>query len=150
MLLESFNTLFWREFRTIRAGAEYFHVTKPTIVRWLTGKTPVNPMAEKLLIIKASGFLPLDNRWSGFRVHEEKAVLVTPCNDEFNPTELELFGRLKAEVNYWRNIYGEPRDMLPVIKAAPKKHPYTRGNKRGTAPWIPTAQRDPHYTRFNK
>lgn len=148
MLLDSFITLFWREFPSIRAGAEYFHVTKPTITRWLSGKTPVNPMAEKLLIIKASGFLPLDNRWSGFRVDEEKAVLVTPCNDEYHPKELELFGQLKAENRYWREKYGEPREMYPRIVAQPSKHPFTRGNKRGTAPWIPTAQRDPHYMRF--
>lgn len=148
MLTDAFNTLFWREFSSIRAGAEYFHVTKPTIVRWLNGKTPINPMAEKLLIIKASGFLPLDNRWSGFRVHEEKAVLVTPCNDEFNPVELEFFGRLKAEVNYWRGKHGEPRDMIPAVKAPIRKHPFYKSGKRQTAPWIPTAQRDPHYTRF--
>lgn len=46
MFHESFCTLFWREFKTLKQGAEFFHVTKPTVVRWLDGTVPVNPMAE--------------------------------------------------------------------------------------------------------
>ncbi|ABU73652.1 hypothetical protein, partial [Vibrio campbellii] len=53
MFHESFRTLFWREFKSIKQGADYFHVTKPTVVRWLDGTMPVNPMAEKLLLIKS-------------------------------------------------------------------------------------------------
>lgn len=46
MLIESFTTLFWREFESLCAGAEYFHVNKLTITRWLAGKTPINPMRK--------------------------------------------------------------------------------------------------------
>lgn len=56
MFHESFCTLFWREFKTLKQGAEFFHVTKPTVVRWLDGTVPVNPMAEKLLLIKSLGY----------------------------------------------------------------------------------------------
>ncbi len=62
MCHESFRTLFWREFKSIKQGADYFHVTKPTVVRWLDGTMPVNPMAEKLLLIKSLGYLPNDIR----------------------------------------------------------------------------------------
>ncbi len=37
MFHESFRRLFWREFKSIKQGADYFHVTKPTVVRWLDG-----------------------------------------------------------------------------------------------------------------
>lgn len=91
MFHESFRTLFWREFTSIKQGAEYFHVSKPTITRWLDGTVPVNPMAEKLLLIKSLGYLPNDIRWSGFRVDDKRAVLITPSGREFSPKELESF-----------------------------------------------------------
>ncbi len=75
MFHESFRTLFWREFTSIKQGAEYFHVSKPTITRWLDGTVSINPMAEKLLLIKALGYLPNDLRWSGFRICENELCL---------------------------------------------------------------------------
>jgi len=51
MFHESFRTLFWRELKSTKQGAEYFHVPKPTITRWLDGTVPINPLAEKLMLI---------------------------------------------------------------------------------------------------
>lgn len=91
MFYESFKVLFWREFTSHRQGAEFFHVKIVTVRRWLDGKIPVNPMAEKLLIIKSLGYLPNDMRWRGFRICEKRAVLLTPTGREFSPKELESF-----------------------------------------------------------
>ena len=88
MFHESFRTLYWREFTSIKQGAEFFHVSKPTITRWLDGTVPINPMAEKLLLIKSLGYLPNDIRWSGFLDCEKRAILITPSGREFGPNKL--------------------------------------------------------------
>ena len=80
----------------LHQAAAFFHVQPVTVKRWILGYTPVNPLAEKLLNIKARGYLPLDIRWDGFRIHEERATLITPDRREFNPKELENFV-------YWRD-----------------------------------------------
>ncbi|MEH0670115.1 phage protein [Vibrio owensii] len=91
MFHESFHTLFWRELKSTKQGAEYFHVPKPTITRWLDDTVPTNPMAEKLMLIKSLGYLPNDLRWSGFRVCEKRSIIITPSGREFSPKELESF-----------------------------------------------------------
>ncbi len=115
MFHESFRTLFWREFTSIKQGAEYFHVSKPTITRWLDGTVPINPMAEKLLLIKALGYLPNDLRWSGFRICEKRAVFITPSGSEFSPKELEsfVFGAMSI-VSLWKctDTLSVPRSIL--------------------------------------
>ncbi len=69
---------------------------------------PVNPMAEKLLLIKSLGYLPNDIRWSGFRVCEQRAIIITPSGREFSPKELESFvfwrGLLFARTTHTRQI----------------------------------------------
>ncbi len=136
MFHESFRTLFWREFKSIKQGADYFHVTKPTVVRWLDGTMPVNPMAEKLLLIKSLGYLPNDIRWSEFRIDEKRAVLICPDGRQLSPTELK-------EQALWRDEYKElvaryghievPR--ITELQSTP--YPF-RGGRRNVAPWIPT------------
>lgn len=59
MFHQSFKILFWQNFTSIRQGVEYFHVNKMTVSRCLDGTVPINPMAEKLLLIKALGYLPI-------------------------------------------------------------------------------------------
>ncbi|WP_047734616.1 DUF3653 domain-containing protein, partial [Vibrio parahaemolyticus] len=89
MTKESFTTLFWQNFTSIKHGAEFFHVKPVTVRRWLDGRILINPMAEKLLLIKSLGFLPNDNRWSGFRIDEKRAVLICPDGRQLSPTELK-------------------------------------------------------------
>ncbi len=100
MTKESFTTLFWQNFTSIKHGAEFFHVKPITVRRWLDGRILINPMAEKLLLIKSLGFLPNDNRWSGFRIDEKRAVLICPDGRQLSPTELK-------EQALWRDEYKE-------------------------------------------
>ncbi|MBV1839353.1 DUF3653 domain-containing protein, partial [Photobacterium ganghwense] len=89
MLHESFVKLFWRHFDSIEQAAAWFHVRPVTVKRWLSGKIDVNPMAEKLLLIRARGYLPDDTRWTGFRVDEERCIIITPEGRVFSPKELD-------------------------------------------------------------
>lgn len=137
MLQDAFQTLFWREFPTVQDGAAYFHVSSNTIRRWLSGHTPVNPMAEKLLIIKARGYLPNDLNWDGFKVNEARAVIITPEGREFAPRELDGFP-------LWRDQYYALRERYGLIDRPPVKPPlepmtvYRGGRRQQAAPWIPT------------
>lgn len=137
MQCQSFRELFWREFDTIRQGAEFFHVKPVTVRRWLDGKAPINPMAEKLLIIKAIGYLPNDIRWQGFRIDERRAVFITPDGREFSPKELESFALWRDEHRELVKRHGRI-ERPPYIPAKENHFPF-RGNKRPTAaPWIPS------------
>ncbi|MGF1747713.1 phage protein [Vibrio cionasavignyae] len=137
MMLESFVTLYWREFKTVRAGAEYFHVNKVTISRWLNGTVPINPMAEKLLLIKALGYLPNDIRWRGFYIDEARAVLVTPTGREFSPKELESFVLWRDEHRELVELHGHI-DYPKIYPAKENVLPFRGGRRMTAAPWIPT------------
>ncbi|MEI8610281.1 DUF3653 domain-containing protein [Enterovibrio norvegicus] len=136
MLIEAFKQLFWREFDSLAQGAAYFHVQPVTVRRWLDGSVMVNPMAEKLLLIKARGYLPNDLNWQGFRVSEHRAVIITPDGQEFNPRELDGFP-------LWRDQYYALRERYGVIERAPVKPSlppvtvYRGGKRQQPAPWIP-------------
>jgi len=133
----AFKTLFWREFDSIGTGADYFHVKPITVKRWLSGKIPINPMAEKLLIIKALGYLPNDIRWQGFRIDEQRAVFITPTGREFSPTELESFAYHKDEYQQLVALHGHieyPR----IIPAKENVLPFRGGRRMKAVPWIPT------------
>ena len=106
MFYESFKTLYWREFSSVRQGAEFFHVNVATVRRWLDGTVAINPMAEKLLIVKSFGYLPNDMRWRGFGVDESRAVLITPTGREFSPKELESFGHWRDEYQQLIELHG--------------------------------------------
>ncbi|ENK2308758.1 phage protein [Vibrio alginolyticus] len=140
MFHESFRTLFWREFTSIKQGAEYFHVSKPTITRWLDGTVPVNPMAEKLLLIKSLGYLPNDIRWSGFRVDEKRAVLITPSGREFSPKELESFVFWRDEHRQFVEMYGH-FEYPNVYPAKENVLPFRGGRRMKAAKWIPSKTR---------
>lgn len=137
MLDSSFNTLFWREFDSIQSGADYFHVKPITIKRWLNGSITINPMAEKLLIIKALGYLPNDIRWSGFRIDEARAVLITPTGREFSPKELESFAYQKDEYKQLIELHGHIENPR-IIPAKENVLPFRGGRRMQAAPWIPT------------
>ncbi|MCA0937567.1 phage protein [Vibrio alginolyticus] len=137
MLHESFRTLYWREFETIKQGAVFFHVSKPTIVRWLDGSVPLNPMAEKLLIIKALGYLPNDIRWSGFRVDEKRAIIITPEGREFSPKELDSFVYWRDEHRQFVEMYGH-FEYPKVYPAKENQLPFRGGRRMKAAQWIPT------------
>ncbi|WP_240205380.1 phage protein [Vibrio sp. CyArs1] len=137
MILESFTILYWQEFETIRAGAEFFHVNKVTISRWLNGTVPINPMAEKLLLIKALGYLPNDMRWYGFRIDEKRAVFITPTGREFSPKELDSFVHWRDEYTQLVELHGH----IEYPKVYPAKEnllPFRGGRRMTAAPWIPT------------
>ena len=88
MLTPHFADLVHHHFDDIHDAAAFFHVQPITVQRWLSGEVPVNPMAEKLMNIHARGYLPLDYRWNGFKVHFDRATLITPERREFNPKGL--------------------------------------------------------------
>ncbi|ELV8578568.1 phage protein [Vibrio vulnificus] len=137
MDFEAFNVLFWRVFPSIKAGAEFFHVQPATVRRWLSGSMPINPMAEKLLIIKSLGYLPNDVRWRGFRIDEARAVLITPSGREFSPKELESFAYQKDEYQHFLEQYERPKSP----KYYPAKEnilPFKGGRRMTAAPWIPS------------
>lgn len=116
MLPESFYMLFWREFESIKAGADYFHVRETTVRRWLyqPDKYPPNPCAEKLLVIKARGYLPNDTRLSGWTFDEHRLVMRTPEGREFNIKELESLPVWIDEYVEYRHLYGPlPRKPQP-------------------------------------
>lgn len=140
MLLESFKVLFWREFESIRQGAEYFHVAPVTVRRWLNGEVDINPMAEKLLVIKSMGYLPNDTRWSGFRVCERRAVLTTPEGREFSPKELDTFAIWRDEYRELVRRHGHI-ERPPYLPAKENRLPFRGGRRMTAAPWIPTKRK---------
>ncbi|MEZ8511676.1 DUF3653 domain-containing protein [Vibrio splendidus] len=105
MLTPHFADLVHHHFDDIHDAAAFFHVQPITVQRWLSGEVPVNPMAEKLMNIHARGYLPLDHRWNGFRVHFDRTTLVTPKRREFNPKELLSFA-------YWRDEHRHTLNSL--------------------------------------
>ncbi|WCE31117.1 phage protein [Vibrio sp. SCSIO 43137] len=137
MLLHSFRTLFWQEFNSIKSGADFFHVQPVTVRRWLSGEKNINPMAEKLLIIKAIGYLPNDIRWSGFRVDENRAVMITPTGREFSPKELENFALWRDE--HIQLVERHGRIERPKMQPAKENIlPFRGGRRPSAAPWIPS------------
>ncbi|BDU42903.1 phage protein [Vibrio nigripulchritudo] len=137
MEIRSFKTLFWREFDSIKAGAEFFHVNPVTVKRWLNGTSDINPMAEKLMIIKAIGYLPNDVRWQGFRVDEARAVIITPDGREFSPHELEAFVLWRDEYQELVKRFGRI-EKPPMLPAKEPPLPFRGGRRMSAAPWIPT------------
>ncbi len=146
MLLESFLLLFWREFDSVQAGAEFFHVKPITVKRWLDGRTLVNPMAEKLLIIKALGYLPNDIRWQGFKINESRGVFITPEGREFSPKELDAFAVWKDEHRMFVEKYGHI-ERPKIYPAKENVFPFRGGRRMTAAPWTPTKHKG-RYTRF--
>ncbi|MCC4796994.1 DUF3653 domain-containing protein [Enterovibrio norvegicus] len=137
MQYESFFSLYWRVFDSIDEGAAFFHVRRVTILRWLSGDFPINPMAEKLLIIKARGYLPNDMNWQGFRINEHRAVIITPEGREFAPRELDCFPIWKAEYYALREKHGRI-EAPPHQPALAPAEPFRGGRRQKAAPWIPT------------
>ncbi|MCW8344426.1 phage protein [Vibrio sp. ZSDZ65] len=137
MFYESFKTLYWREFSSVRQGAEFFHVNVATVRRWLDGTVAINPMAEKLLIVKSLGYLPNDMRWRGFRVDESRAVLITPTGREFSTKELESFGHWRDEYQQLFELHGHI-DNVTFYPAKENVLPFRGGRRMSAAPWVPT------------
>lgn len=140
MFFESFCVLFYREFESVESGSQFFHVTPMTVRRWLSGEVPVNPMAEKLLIIKSLGYLPNDVRWQGFRIDEEKGIFITPDGRQFSPKELESFAYRKDEHRRLVELHGNI-EHPPVYPAKENRWPFRGGRRGAAAPWIPTKHR---------
>ncbi|NAW64513.1 phage protein [Photobacterium halotolerans] len=139
MLHESFVKLFWREFDTVLQGAQYFHVTPKTIRRWLNGHADVNPLAEKLLIIKARGYLPDDTRWRGFRIDEDAAVIITPEGRRFSPKELDSWALRFDTYHVLKRMY--ELDYVPVRMHAVTPLPF-RGGRRIKEPASETVPKE--------
>ncbi len=126
MLQKSFVDLYWRYFENHQQGAEFFHVKPVTIKRWLSGAIPVNPMAEKLLIIVSRGYLPDDNRWTGFRLDEERAIFITPTGQTFSHKELEIFGTAMAFYQFYKDVLP---DDIPIRTNALTELPFKGGRR---------------------
>lgn len=137
---ESFRTLFWCEFASIKQGAEYFQLSKPTITLWLDGTVPINPMAEKLMLIKSLGYLPNDLRWSGFRVCEKRAIIITLSGREFSPKELESFVFWHDEHRQLVEKFGHI-DQPKTYPAKENVLPFRGGQRMKAAAWVPTKKR---------
>ncbi|KPL99681.1 phage protein [Vibrio splendidus] len=132
-----FTELVNQHFDSLHDAAAFFHVTVPTIRRWLSGQYPINPIAEKLMNVHARGYLPLDHRWDGFKINVDRATLITPERREFNPKELLSFC-------YWRDEHRQLVERHGKIESPkyypPKEHPLPfRGGRRLPAkPWVPS------------
>lgn len=137
MLTPNFRQLVHQQFMDLREAAAFFHVEPVTVKRWILGYTPVNPLAEKLLNIKARGYLPLDVRWDGFRVHEQRATLITPERREFSPKELAKFAYWRDEHRQLVQLHGSINDPNPTPPAA-NLPPFRGGRRVEPKPWIPT------------
>ncbi|UTZ24832.1 phage protein [Vibrio campbellii] len=137
MFHESFRTPFWREFKSIKQGAEYFHVSEPTINRSLDGTVPINPMAEKLMLIKLLGYLPIYLRWCGFRVCEKRAIIITPSGREFSPKELESFVFWRDEHRQLVEKFGHI-DQPKVYPAKENVLPFKGGRRMKAVAWMPS------------
>ncbi|MBN3495886.1 phage protein [Vibrio neptunius] len=138
MITPSFHHLLHQQFMDLHQAAAFFHVQTITVKRWISGHTPVNPLAEKLLNIKARGYLPLDERWDGFRVQEQRATLITPERREFSPKELLSFAHWRDEHRQLVELHGH----IEYPKYYPPKEnlmPFSGGgHRRKLAPWVPT------------
>ncbi|RTZ16866.1 S-adenosylhomocysteine hydrolase [Vibrio aquaticus] len=137
MLTPNFRQLVHQEFMDLREAAAFFHVQPVTVKRWLLGSTPVNPLAEKLLNIKARGYLPLDPRWDGFCIHEQRATLLTPERREFSPKELANFVYWRDEYQQLVKLYGRIKDPNPA-PPKPNLPPFRGGRRLELKPWVPT------------
>ncbi|GAB3531933.1 phage protein [Photobacterium alginatilyticum] len=127
MLHESFVKLFWQNFTAIPEAAAWFHVRPVTIKRWLSGEVDVNPMAEKLLIIRARGYLPDDTRWTGFHIDEQYCVIVTPDGRRFSPRELMSWSLRFDEYHALKRMY--ELDYIPARSNVVTPLPF-RGGRR--------------------
>lgn len=98
---------------------------------------PINPMAEKLLLIKALGYLPNDLRWSGFRICEKRAVFITPSGREFSLKELESFVFWRDEHRQFVEMYGH-FEYPKIYPAKENVLPFRGGRRMNAAEWIPS------------
>ncbi|MGF1862877.1 phage protein [Photobacterium profundum] len=139
MLHESFVKLFWRTFDDIGQGAAWFHVKPITVQHWLDGRNDVNPMAEKLLIIRNRGYLPDDTRWQGFRIDEDYATIITPEGRRFSPKELESWALRFDEYHTLKRLY--ELDYIPICSHVVTPLPF-RGGRRLEKPTCETVAKD--------
>ncbi|MEH6533262.1 MULTISPECIES: phage protein [Photobacterium] len=139
MLHESFVKLFWRHFDSISQAAAWFHVKPVTVKRWLAGKVDVNPMAEKLLIIRARGYLPDDTRWRGFRIDEYRCIIITPEGRQFGPKELDSWAVRCDEFHALKRLY--ELDYIPVRTNVVTPLPF-RGGRRINQPESETVAKE--------
>ncbi|MGF1755595.1 phage protein [Vibrio makurazakiensis] len=137
MFHHSFKQLYWIQFDSIQQGSEYFHVNVATIRRWLDGTVPVNPMAEKLLLIKSLGYLHNDIRWRGFKINEERGIFITPEGREFSPKELQSFAYWRDEHQQFVELHGHI-DEPHMRPAKENLLPFRGGRRMKSAPWIPS------------
>nr|WP_253825607.1 phage protein [Vibrio owensii] len=112
-------------------------MSKPTITRWLDGTVPINPMAEKLMLIKSLGYLPNDLRWSGFRVCEKRAIIITPSGREFSSKELESFVFWRDEHRQLVEKFGHT-DQPKLYPAKENVFPFKGGRRMKAAEWMPS------------
>lgn len=94
-------------------------------------------MAEKLMLIKSLGYLPNDLRWSGFRVCEKRAIIITPSGREFSPKELESLVFWRDEHRQLVEKFGHI-DQPKVYPAKENVLPFRGGRRMKAAEWIPS------------
>lgn len=131
-----FASLHNQLFNNFRESAHFFYVQPVTVKRWVNGTVPVNPLAERLLLMKYSGYLPVDSRWDGFKIDEQRAVFITPEKREFSPRELLSFSLWRDEYKQLVERHGHIESPI-YYPAHPNPYPF-RGGRRNAAPWFPS------------
>ncbi|GAB2650624.1 hypothetical protein GCM10026988_18850 [Vibrio panuliri] len=98
---------------------------------------PANTQSIQWLKSCSSSYLPNDIRWRGFRIDEERAVIITPTGLEFSPKELESFAYAKDEYQQMIELHGHMPS--PIYRPAKENVlPFRGGRRMQAAPWIPS------------
>ena len=94
-------------------------------------------MAEILMLIKSLGYLTNDLRWSGFRVCEQRAIIITSSGREFSPKEMESFVFWRDEHRQLVEKFGHI-DQPKVYPAKDNVLPFRGGHRMKSAAWLPS------------
>lgn len=96
-------------------------------------------MDEKLLLIRARGYLPEDTRWTGFKIDEHSCVIVTPDGRQFSPKELMSWALRYDEYHALKRMY--ELDYVPRRTNVVTPLPF-RGGRRLAEPRSDTVTKE--------
>lgn len=84
---------------TIQRASKFSGLNKRTIRRYIDGESSPNPALVKLLKITASGYIPQDGEWKGYKINPN-GEMICPSGDKFTPKRLELLWLELSRKNY--------------------------------------------------